>query len=107
MEKKRLRALVYAFLVSFLLIDIVFALYIFNSTVRYNEPDWIFHSEGDILSSDYSGTGDAFVYGTGSSIYFHYFFNPKASRSYTLDSVVKKVVVSNNKKYVAASDLEN
>ncbi|MHC1605338.1 MAG: PQQ-binding-like beta-propeller repeat protein, partial [Candidatus Methanofastidiosia archaeon] len=38
---------------------------------------------------------------------FHYFFNPKASRSYTLDSVVKKVVVSNNKKYVAASDLEN
>jgi len=107
MDKKRLRFFTLFLLIIFFAVDIVFASYIFSNTVRDNAPDWTFEPGSDIMYSSLSGAGEAFLYGSGNSIHFHYTMNPNASRSYTLDSRVNDLVISNNIKFFAVTDIEN
>jgi len=107
MDKKRLRIFSIFFLILFLLADIAIASYIFSNTVRDNSPDWVYEPGTDIVSVAFSGGGNAFVYGTGNNIYFHYAYNPTSSRYYELDSAVKSLMISKNVNAFVAADMEN
>ncbi|MBN1786004.1 MAG: hypothetical protein JW825_03295 [Candidatus Methanofastidiosa archaeon] len=107
MEKRRIKLLALSLFIIFFVSDVAAASYIFSNTVRKNSPDWIYETDSDIMYSSLSGAGDAFVYGSGNTIYFHYALNPKATRKYMLQSGVKQVLVANDIKSLAALDVEN
>jgi len=94
-------------LVAFLAADVIFASYIFNSTVHANAPDWTRDVDGDILASDLTDGGNAFLYGVGPTVNLSYYKSPGVSRSYTLSAPVREVFISNNLKRFVASDAEN
>jgi len=107
MKAKKYKAVVICLVAIFLITDIIVASFVFNSTSRENSPDWTLFCDEDILTSDFSGTGNAFVYGSGNSIFFHHIFNPNSSRFSILDAPVRQVFLSNNSKFCSASDMEN
>jgi len=107
MDKKRIKLIILVLSIIFLFLDIALASLIFSGTVRENDPDWVFNTDSDILDSNLSGVGEAFIYGAGDTIYLHYASNPNPIRSYTLDSGVKSVTVSNDIKSMVAIDMEN
>jgi len=72
MKAKKYKAVVICLVAIFLITDIIVASFVFNSTSRENSPDWTLFCDEDILTSDFSGTGNAFVYGSGNSIFFHH-----------------------------------
>ncbi|RZN46577.1 hypothetical protein EF808_05410 [archaeon] len=107
MERRKITSVGIVLIMVFLAIDVIFASYIFNSTVHTNAPDWTNDVEGDILASDLTDGGNAFFYGIGPTVYFSYYKSPRASQSYSLAAPVREVFISNNLKRFLARDAEN
>jgi hypothetical protein len=107
MERRKITLVGIVLLVAFLAADVIFASYIFNSTVHANAPDWTRDVDGDILASDLTDGGNAFLYGVGPTVNLSYYKSQGVSRSYTLSAPVREVFISNNLKRFVASDAEN
>jgi outer membrane protein assembly factor BamB len=107
MNRTSLKKLMIALAIIFFCCNVVFASYIFNNTVRENDPDIARQMEGALLVSDLNGSGEAYAYGVGNTVYYQFLHNPVPSRASELQSVVESVIISDNIKLVAASDTEN
>jgi hypothetical protein len=94
-------------IVSFLVVNILFASFIFNSTLHVNSPDWINAVEGDIIASDLTDEGNAFFYGVGANVYFSFYKDPHVKKSYSLEAPVRDVFISNNLQRFLAIDAQN
>ncbi len=100
------RKLMIALTIVFFFFNIVIASYIFNSTIRTNEPDY-YRTLGDsLVACDLNGTGEAYVYGIGNTVYYNFIHNPLPIRYSELDSLVQYVIISDNMKLVVANDIE-
>ena len=106
MKKRAIKRLMIVLAIVFMASNIVLGHAIFKTTVRENAPDYCRSGGGMVIATDLAGTGDAYVFGEGNTVWYQYTHFPTPSRSYDLSSVVRDVVISDNAKYVAAADAQ-